>query len=306
MKISNRLAAVAGAIAFATFTGASSAQEPALEEIVVTARKVEESLMEAPLAISAMSAATLEKMNLTDMTEIASFTPGFHYVNQVGGGSGRNDRSASSLVFRGLFLGTANQGQSAGGLVFLDGSPILGGQAPALVDMQRVEILKGPQSAYFGRSVLSGAINYVSRDLNEEQMPAKMLAYMTLVNAASGNDEAVRNLEAAKAFGDANNIPIANLLLSEVSLRLSMGDAAGFQSAIETISARYGQEPEVMARLQQMLMSYGLISPDGSPRGPGQPAGAAASPASAAASWGSSSSRPSASTLTVSGTLTSR
>lgn len=174
MKLSIRLAAAAGAIAVAAFAQTSSAQESALEEIVVTARKVEENLMEAPLAISAMSAATLEKMNLTEMGEIASFTPGFHYVKQVGGGSGRNDRSASSLVFRGLFLGTLNREQQAGGLVFLDGSPLLGGQAPAMVDMERVEVLKGPQSAYFGRSVLSGAINYVSRDLNEREFQGRI------------------------------------------------------------------------------------------------------------------------------------
>lgn len=176
MNSRNILATVISAIAFAAFAQTSLAQEAALEEIVVTARKVEENLMEAPLAISAMSAATLEKMNLTDMTEIASFTPGFHYVKQVGGGSGRNDRSASSLVFRGLYLGTLNREQQAGGLVFLDGSPLLGGQAPAMVDMERVEVLKGPQSAYFGRSVLSGAINYVSRDLNEEEFQGRVTA----------------------------------------------------------------------------------------------------------------------------------
>ena len=176
MNMSIRLAAAAGALAIAAFAQPSSAQEFALEEIVVTARKVEENLMEAPLAISAMSAATLEKMNLTEMGEIASFTPGFHYVKQVGGGSGRNDRSASSLVFRGLYLGTLNREQQAGGLVFLDGSPLLGGQAPAMVDMERVEVLKGPQSAYFGRSVLSGAINYVSRNLNDEGFQGRLTA----------------------------------------------------------------------------------------------------------------------------------
>ena len=176
MKTPIRLTAVACAFGLVLVAGTSSAQESALEEIVVTARKVEENLMEAPLAISAMSAATLEKMNLTEMGEIASFTPGFHYVKQVGGGSGRNDRSASSLVFRGLFLGTLNREQQAGGLVFLDGSPLLGGQAPALVDMERVEVLKGPQSAYFGRSVLSGAINYVSRDLNDEEFQGRVTA----------------------------------------------------------------------------------------------------------------------------------
>lgn len=121
-------------------------------------------------------------------------------------------------------------------------------------------------------------------DLTEEQQPAKMLAYMTLINAAPQNDEALRLLDEAKAFAEVNQISAANLLLTEVSLRLQAGDGAGFQAAIEALSSRHGNEPEVMARLQQMLMAYGLISPDGSPRGgpgassPGAPAEAAGGP----------------------------
>jgi hypothetical protein len=112
-------------------------------------------------------------------------------------------------------------------------------------------------------------------ELPTEQLPAKMLAYMTLINAADQNDDALRLLEEAKTFAKSNEIPIANLLLSEVSLRLQAGDGAGFQNAIETLSREYGNEPEVMARLQQMLVAYGLISPDGSPRPAGPPADSA-------------------------------
>ena len=116
----------------------------------------------------------------------------------------------------------------------------------------------------------------IDADLSDEQKPARMVAYMTLVNAAEGVDDALNTLEEAKAFGEANGIPIANLLLSEVGLRLQAGDAEGFQSAIQTISTRHGNDPEVMAQLQQLLMAYGLIRPDGSPRqgpapGPGGP-----------------------------------
>jgi hypothetical protein len=120
--------------------------------------------------------------------------------------------------------------------------------------------------------------------LTDQQQPAKMLAYMTLINAADRNQEALELLGEAKAFGEANNISIANLLLTEVSLRLTAGDGAGFQKAIETLSTRYGGEPEVMARLQQMLMAYGLISPDGSPRQ--TPPAAAGTPSAAPAAGG--------------------
>ena len=177
MKRSSALAATTALITSLMLPGAAAvAQNLALEEIVVTARKRSESLMEVPLAITAFSAATLEKMALTEMTDLATFTPGFHYVDQVGGGSGRSDRSSSSLTFRGLFLGPGASGTAAGALVFIDGAAVIGGQAPAFVDMERVEVLKGPQSAYFGRSVLSGAINYVTRNPNTEEFQGRVTA----------------------------------------------------------------------------------------------------------------------------------
>lgn len=110
------------------------------------------------------------------------------------------------------------------------------------------------------------ASQLIEMDLSEEQRPARMLAYMTLINTAKGNDQALELLGKAKAFAEAYQMPIAHLLLTEVSLRLATGDAEGFQQAVETLSTRYGRDPEVMARLQQLLMAYGLIGPDGAPR----------------------------------------
>lgn len=112
----------------------------------------------------------------------------------------------------------------------------------------------------------------------------KLLAYVTLVNASERSDEALVTLEQAKAFAESHGLSTANLLLSEVGLRLSAGDGPGFQKAIETLSTRHGNDPEIMAQLQQLLMAYGLIGPDGSPRSrasaAGAPAAAAAKPAS--------------------------
>ena len=135
----------------------------------------------------------------------------------------------------------------------------------------------------------------IKAELSEEQEPARMIAYMTLVNAASGTSEALDKLEEAKAFAASKNIPVPNLLLSEVSLRLQAGDGEGFQAAIQAITTQHGNNPEVMAQLQQMLVQYGLIRPDGSPQGmpggpmggPGSAAGPAAGPAAAPAGGGS-------------------
>ena len=136
---------------------------PQLEDILVTARKREESLNSVPLAVSAFSSAQLEARGLQNLVDISNFTPGFKFQSQAGGSSGRNDRTINALIFRGLTLVNDN-GTRAGSLLFVDGAPIIGGAAPGLQDVERVEILRGPQSAFFGRSTFSGAVNIVTKD----------------------------------------------------------------------------------------------------------------------------------------------
>ena len=161
------LAATGAAIPlFAMPCAPASAQELALEEIVVTARKVEENMMEVPLAITAFSAEELESIDMAELTDIQLYTPSLSFTNQQGG-SGRNDRSSNALVFRGLYL-NINVGINAGGLLFIDGAPVVGGYSPSIVDTERVEILKGPQSAYFGRSTFVGALNFVMKEPGDE------------------------------------------------------------------------------------------------------------------------------------------
>lgn len=126
----------------------------------------------------------------------------------------------------------------------------------------------------------------LNAEMTEEQQPAKLLAYMSLISSTEDNAEALSLLEKAKAFADSKQISTANLLLTEVGLRLKAGDGAGFQSALQTISTKHGNDPEVMAQLQQMLMAYGLIGPDGRPTGGGgvPPGEAAPAPAESSSS----------------------
>jgi iron complex outermembrane receptor protein len=144
----------------------SSADAVGLEEIVVTARRVEENLMTVPMAITAFSSKDIESSGMKNLGDVMRMTPSFNFVNQFGG-SGRNDRSTNSLVFRGLYI-SGNAGLSAGGLLFIDGAPVIGAQPPPIPDVERIEVLKGPQSAYFGRSAFAGAINFVTKDPGQE------------------------------------------------------------------------------------------------------------------------------------------
>jgi iron complex outermembrane receptor protein len=175
------LACVSGATAQAQTAPAAAQQGASLEEVVVTARKREESLNTVPLAVSAFSANQIQQRGLSSVNDISSSTPSFHFQNQAGGGSGRNDRTINTLTFRGLVLSN-DIGTRAGGLMFVDGAPVIGNVAPGLgPEVERVEVLKGPQSAFFGRSTFSGAVNIVTKD------PPNVLTGSASVGASSYN-----------------------------------------------------------------------------------------------------------------------
>src|SRR3954464_6592574 len=122
-----------------------------LEEVVVTARKQEENLMQVPLSIVAVTSQALEAANIKDPADIAALPPGLFISYSISArANGRN------LYFRGDPLDA--------GLTFIDGAPYGGNANPDLNTMERVEVLVGPQSAYYGRSTFTGAVNYVTKD----------------------------------------------------------------------------------------------------------------------------------------------
>ena len=150
-------------------SGPATAQEGArdrmeLEEIIVTARKVEESLMEVPIAVSPFSALKIQELTLKSTDDIALFTPGLSFTKAFGGQPG-SDRPA----VRGIATvqnGIANASSISYFIdgVYLGGSP----QSTELFNLERVEVLKGPQAAQFGRGTYLGAINYVTKRPGEE------------------------------------------------------------------------------------------------------------------------------------------
>jgi len=171
-RLSLSVSAIALAASLPALTPAQAQQQAqaqglALEEIVVTARRIEENLMTVPIAITAFSARDIEAANIKRLEDVVLMTPSFNYTPQAGN-SGRNERGSSSLVFRGLFLTNQAIGLIGGGQLFIDGTPVVGAQPPSIADVERIEVLKGPQSVYFGRSTFLGAINYVTKDPGNE------------------------------------------------------------------------------------------------------------------------------------------
>jgi outer membrane receptor protein involved in Fe transport len=139
-----------------------SAQE--LEEIIVTARKTEEALMSAPVAVSAFTASTIEEKGLTNINDIAQFTPGLSFSQAFGRTTDRPVIRGQSNVLAGVQFGV-----ESGAAYFVDGVYFPGDiQGIDLNSLERVEVIRGPQSALYGRNTYSGAINFITRQPTED------------------------------------------------------------------------------------------------------------------------------------------
>ena len=165
------LGAAIPAVALCIPLGAA-AQE--LEEIIVTARKRAESLLEAPLSITVFSAEDLSKAGLQTLGDIALQTTGLAFQDNLA--SNRPGRLNTVIRFRGMSPPDGKPHLQLAGL-FVDGVYVMGGsQSIPLLDVERVEVIKGPQSAFFGRNTFSGAINYVTRNPSLTEFSGKVRA----------------------------------------------------------------------------------------------------------------------------------
>jgi iron complex outermembrane receptor protein len=135
--------------------------------IVVTARHRNESIVDVPISISVVTAAKLEQLGLHSTTEIANYVPSVTFNNYTPG-DGRNDGGPDrQIVIRGLAINGSSAGAQAAGM-FLDGAAVIGNEVPAGMDIGQVEVLRGPQSVYFGRATMTGAISYRTRSISDE------------------------------------------------------------------------------------------------------------------------------------------
>ncbi len=137
--------------------GAQTAASP-LEEIVVTARKRAEISWEVPFAIDAYDQELITKAGARGIFELARLSPNLSFRPSFGRTLDRPAIRGQSIV----------RGENTVGL-FVDGVFVAGSLSSTPLDnIERVEVLKGPQSALFGRATLAGAINYVSRKPGNE------------------------------------------------------------------------------------------------------------------------------------------
>jgi iron complex outermembrane receptor protein len=152
--------AIALAIPAATFVGSHAAIAQQLEEIVVTARFREENLQQTPLAISAISAADLAANSATNVIDVADWAPNV-VIDQLGAGWG----PTLAATVRGLGYGDFKATSEPTMTIYLD-DVVLGRPTGAildLLDLERVEVLRGPQGTLFGKNAIGGVMRMITR-----------------------------------------------------------------------------------------------------------------------------------------------
>ena len=190
--VSAAISACAAHSAFAqqpTTTTAAAATE-GIQEVTVTATRRSESVQDVPLTVQAITGEQLQQLNVTNFNDLLKYTPN---VTFSGNGPG-----TGNIFIRGLGLfGSGNQSQSTTAAfpnvaVYLDDQSM---QFPArnndvyVVDMERIEVLEGPQGTLFGGGAQAGAIRYITNKPN--------------LNSTSGNFNAAYGIT---AHGDPNNL----------------------------------------------------------------------------------------------------
>lgn len=154
---------LASAIILASCTGLAPqalAQNAVLEEVVVTARKQEENAQDVPVSIQTIGSEQLQESNITNLEELSFLMP-----NVTVSKSGADD----NLFIRGVGSGV-NLGFERSVGTYVDGLYLGRGKQSrqAFLDLQRVEVLKGPQGVLFGKNTIGGAINITSATPTED------------------------------------------------------------------------------------------------------------------------------------------
>lgn len=130
-----------------------------LEEIVVTARKRDESIQDTPVVITAFTGEQLDSYGVTGFSEVAQMTPGL-VIGDV------STQTGGTINLRGVGAGASNPTADQAVSINVDGVQVSQGNILRLaqMDLQQVEILKGPQALFFGKNSTAGVISFLSRD----------------------------------------------------------------------------------------------------------------------------------------------
>lgn len=143
---------------------APASDEVTLDAVQVTARKREETLQEVPVAVTAFTAETLDKLNIRDISDLDAQVPNLTIY------AARGSSSTVTAYIRGVGQSDPLWGVDPGVGIYLDDVYIARPQGALLdvFDVERIEVLRGPQGTLYGKNTVGGAIKYISRGLPTE------------------------------------------------------------------------------------------------------------------------------------------
>jgi iron complex outermembrane recepter protein len=155
----------AGAARAADTADAAAAATESLDTITVTARKRDESLATVPISVTVFTAQALENYNIQSFTDYATKTPNVSF-SYGGGPTGISD--ARTVAIRGI-TGQNLYGTSGATGFYIDDTPVPGSVDPRVLDIDNIEVLKGPQGTLFGESSLGGNVRLITKKPNLEK-----------------------------------------------------------------------------------------------------------------------------------------
>lgn len=201
--------------------GGSSA-DSGIAEIVVTAQKRAEPLQKTPLSIVALTSADLERKGISDLTDLRSQVPALQVTPHP------NSATTARVFLRGVGNNDDQITVDPSVAVYLDGVYVARGQglAAEIAEVQRIEVLRGPQGSLYGRNATGGAINYITR----KPVLGEFHARQTF---ALGNYDQFRSRTSV-------NLPVGDSLAVELAYLHSEKD--GFVRNLGTGVSRFGDQ----------------------------------------------------------------
>ncbi|AMX03600.1 TonB-dependent receptor [Microbulbifer thermotolerans] len=183
------------------------AQESALEEVIVTATRRAESIQDVPYNITAVSGEDLEKANIKEVSELMRTLPGVQYIDR----DWRSGGVVNGILMRGVNIDAGAQGDvqlSAAPPVatYLNNTPLFVGLS--LRDIERVEVLRGPQGTLYGSGALGGAVRYIQRAPQMGKFEGNVSGYYSQSEGSEGWNHGVDGII---------NLPMGEIAAARIS-----------------------------------------------------------------------------------------
>ncbi|GAB4119215.1 MAG: TonB-dependent receptor [Rhodothalassiaceae bacterium] len=221
----------ASALAQTDSDSPSGARSFTLEEITVTARKREESAFETPTALSVFSSESMKVLNISNLDDVGKYVPNLN-INRFGVGN----PSQAAIFIRGIGLQDHLIVTDPGVSVYLDGV-YLGrqmGSNLSLQNIERVEVLRGPQGTLYGRNSIGGAVNIITRQPGDEETVE--------LSGRLGTRERAE-------FTGYGNFRLADNFALSMSGALKRRDGVGRAINLDNPSKKVGEENEINGRI---------------------------------------------------------